>query len=239
MTTPAAMDAPAGLRLIMRKYAHPIQVPPGGDVSQALSNYNTSKLHDGAMAVVQSAGASPGVQETALYVFRRNVNPVLAGPVTDRVIPLVGGGAWYRQYNGGITSNISAYATGPTVVTAGDPAVTLVTVQFSGSNIPLRRHAILDGWVKVDGGAVAGGIVSVAMETSIDGLAWAAADTVPPLTLLADQQTVIPLSAHVTGANTAQDFFARIRVSCATQDVTIPDLGAHLGGSIAANQLYP
>lgn len=155
------------------------------------------------------------------------------------MIPLVGGGAWYRQYNGGITNNISAYASGPTVITAGDPAVTLVTVQFNGSNFPLRRHAILDGWVKVDGGAVAGGVVSVAMETSIDGMAWAAADTVPPLTLLADQQTVIPLSASVTGANTAQDFFARIRASCATQNVTIPDLGAHLTGSIAAYQLYP
>lgn len=233
------MDAPTELRLIVRRYAQYAQVPPGGDVSQALSNYNTAKLHDGAMAVVLSAGASPGVQETALYVFRRNVNPVWGGPVTDRVVPLVGGGAWYRQYNGGITNNITSYSGGPTVIVAGDPAVTLVTVQFDSPNVPLRMRAILDGWVKVDGGAVAGGIVSVAMETSIDGLVWDAADTVPPLTLLADQQTVIPLSAHVTGANNAQAFLARIRASCTVQNVTIPDLGAHLGGSVAADQLYP
>jgi hypothetical protein len=232
------MDAPAELRLIVRKYAQFSQVPPGGDVSQALSNYNTSKLHDGAMAVVQSALQGPGSGELALYVFRRDVNPVWAGPLTERVVPLAGGGAWYRQYNGGITNNISAYATGPTVITAGDPAVTLVTVQFNGSIIPLRQYAILDGWVKVDGGAVAGGIVSVVMETSIDnGMTWAAADTVPPLTLLADQQTVIPLSTHVSVDS--DEFQARIQVSCATQNVTIPDLGAHLTGSVAANQLYP
>lgn len=97
----------------------------------------------------------------------------------------------------------------------------------------------MDGWVKVDGGAVAGGIVSVAMETSPDNAAWTVVDTVPPLTLLADQQTVIPLSAHVTGANGDTGFHARIRVSCAAQNVTIPDLGAHLGCSGAANQLYP
>lgn len=237
MTTPAAMDAPADLRLIVRKYAQYAQVPPGEDVSQALSNYNTAKLHDGALAVVQSASQGPGTGVLALYVFRRNVNPVWAGPLIERVVPLVGGGAWYRQYSGGITNDISAYGTGPTVITAGDPAVTLVTVQFSSPIIPLRMYAILDGWVKVDGGAVAGGIVSVAMETSVDDVAWDAADTVPPLTLLADQQTVIPLSAHVMVES--DEFFARIRVSCAGQDVTIPDLGAHLGGSIAAYQLYP
>ncbi len=231
------MDAPAALRLIVRKYAQFSQVPLGGDVSQALSNYNTSKLHDGALAVVQSANQAPGTGELALYVFRRDVNPVWAGPLLERVVPLVGGGAWYRQYNGGITNNITAYGTGPTVITAGAPAVTLVTVQFSSPIIPLRMRAILDGWVKVDGGAVAGGVVSVAIETSIDGMAWAVADTVPPLTLVANQQTVIPLSAHVSADS--DEMSARIRVSCAGQDVTIPDLGAHLGGSIAANQLYP
>lgn len=241
MTTPAAMDAPAELRLIVRKYAHPIQVPPGGDVSQALSNYNTAKLHDGALAVVQSAGGSGGVHQTALYVFRRNVNPVLTSPNVDQVVPLVGGGAWYRQYNGGIYSTFNEYGSAsPVVLTAGAAPTTLLNTQFAtGSDCNLLFWVILNGWVKVDGGAVAGGIVSVVLETSPDNSAWTAADTVPPLTLLANQQTVIPLSYHGIVPNDAGFSFGRIRASCMVQDVTVPIEGAHLGASIFAEQSYP
>src|SRR5574343_1296443 len=97
MTTPAAMDAPAELRLIVRKYAQYPQLSPGEDPSMCLCNYNTGKLHDGAMAMVPKARQSPGpFGEQAMYVFRRDENLAWTGPELHRIKSRIGGGVWYR-----------------------------------------------------------------------------------------------------------------------------------------------
>jgi hypothetical protein len=224
MPNPSVLDAPAELRLIVRKYAQYTQVPAGEDRSQALSEYNTAKLQDGAVAMVTHVGgAGPTQGRRSFYVFRRDESAVWFAPTTERIMPRSGGGGvWYQYADGGWDGTLLSVDTaGPTTVTAGggDTVVSnpgSVNLTFDSDYGLLGRAR-----VKVDGGAVAGAVVIAKLEYStVLPEVWGGWDVSAPLTLLANQQVEIGLIGY---DRTVLNYLAvRVSVSCTAQDVTVP-----------------
>lgn len=190
-----------------------------------LCNYNTGKLHDGAMAMVLKARQSPGpFGEQAMYVFRRDENLAWTGPELDRIKSRFGGGVWYRLWDHAYGGTIQSSGYGGVTLTAGDPAMVLYTGnqdQGYESVFGLSGRAR----VRVNGGAVAGGIFVATLQYSYtDPDVWITVDESPPLTLLADQQTDVFLTA-ASYARATDHVAYRLLGACTVQNVTIPSSG--------------
>lgn len=224
MPNPSVLDAPAELRLIVRKYAHYTQVPAGEDQSQALSEYNTAKLQDGAVAMVTHVGGTgPAQGRRSFYVFRRDESAAWFAPTTERIMPRSGGGGvWYQYADGGWDGTLLSVDTvGPTTVTAGAGDTVVAAPAYVNPTFDSDYGLLARARVKIDGGAVAGAVVIANLEyTLVTPEVWVALDQSAPLTLLANQQVEIGLVGY---DRTVLGFLGlRVVVSCTVQDVTVP-----------------
>lgn len=219
--TDSILDPPADLRVIIRKYAVASSAP-AGQPELSLQAYNTSKLQNGAVAFVYSAGgSSSGINgDRAMYVFDRSADTSVTNDVSG-FAPLKGGGIWRRvpQMAGGYTglSSVQTDVGGGDTLTAGAAATIVATETFTSN---ADAHYVVNAALQINAGAVAGSEVTVNLERNADGGAWSVIDTYT-LTMLADQQTVVPLYGEQT-ASGGTTIGLRVTAAAAAQDSSVP-----------------
>jgi hypothetical protein len=219
--TDSILDPPADLRVIVRKYAVASSAP-AGQPELSLQAYNTTKLQNGAVAFVYSAGgASSGIDgDRNMYVFDRSADTITTNDASG-FAPLKGGGIWRRvpQMSSGYTglSSVQTDAGGDDTLTAGAAATVVATETFTSN---ADAQYVVDAAIQINAGAVGGSEVTVNLERNIDGGAWSTIDTYT-LTMLADQQTVVALFGEIStsGGNTIG---LRVTAAAATQDSSVP-----------------
>ncbi len=215
------IEAPADLRIIQRKYARAIEVPATESPSMALQNYNTSKLQDGALAVVYASGAY-GTEsgQPKMFVFRRNYTGA-AFTNSDSFTPSAGPGYW-AQYDLGTVYSMQALESGGAVtLTAGAGDQTLVEPIQSTWNNAYTGIARVEARVLVTT-TTAGAVVTLTLEgdsydtTGVPTYATLATDT---FTSITNQQTQLTLVGFLTIENPFYRF--RVRGNSVTQTAAV------------------
>lgn len=224
-------DPPPALRLIIRKYALTASAPAGSK-ELALQSMDTSELDNGAMACVYSAGgASSGITGTRyFYVFDRRTNVSTVTDVTQ-FAAATGGGVWRRvpldaSYLG-VGTPTDTFNAAPVTLTAGGGLISVAAL--SGFTARQDFAMDVDASVHLIASATGGDIVALSLEKNTDGAGWVAlgAQSTRTITLLSNQQTVVPLVGVVLGTG-GTSIALRVSATPTVQTGSIPAAGCTL-----------
>lgn len=221
MSNPIQLDPPADLRIISRPFALAASAPSDRP-EQALQNISTGRLETGALALVRNLTSSSG--SPALYVFDKSPSYTPTEDLQSFTAP--GGGAW-RRYPAvsstgsvGLESSRSQSASGVVDLTAGGGDMEVLSITPYQPEVPSTYRADIIARCQVQGGAVAGAVVEVRLETRADGGTWFAQDT-RVVTLGVEENVDLVLIGATSGDKTTETEF-RLVANATVQDAQIP-----------------
>jgi hypothetical protein len=226
------LDPPAELRFIVRPYLHATQVAAGESPSLALDAYDTTKLQNGAVAMVLNVGYF-GVQDRgpkSFFIFRKFETTLL--PADLNVTPGRNGGIWIRMQEGSLLSSAVAANGGAVTLTAAAGPIEVIAGGGT-AGYPFYQYQLnAFGRIRIEGGATPGAIVVAQLQYSyqVGAPVWVDMDVSPAITLLADEETEISLHgapALISGVNGAA-LLTRMICTDTVQTTTVPIGGASL-----------
>jgi hypothetical protein len=234
------LDPPADLRCIIRPYLHASQAAVGESPSLALDALNTTKIPNGALALILNNNYS-GVEDRgpkAQYIFKKFGTTALTSD--DNVVPGLGGGVWVRMLDGNLLVSSQVLNNVPVTLTAGAGLTEVVISGVLGGQAPFLRYQLeAIASLRVTGGAVAGAVVAAQLQYSyqVGAPSWVDLGPIAPdFTLLADQQVDIALHARsiLITAIEGATLLTRIVATDTVQTTTVPALGGNLLNNLFA-----